>query len=310
MKPTRNPIVLAVHGGAGTIARNQLSSTLEKEYRYGLSQAVEKGYAILRSGGTALDAVEKAVQVLEDFPLFNAGKGSVFTHAGTQEMDASIMCGRSLGAGAVGGVHTVQNPIRLARKVLEHSEHIFLYGPGAETFGRLHGVDFQPEAYFFTEKRYAQLVEARAADVVRLDHSSPVGTVGAVALDRLGDLAAATSTGGMTNKKFNRIGDSPIIGAGTYADNRTCAVSCTGHGEYFILTSAAFSVAAQMLWGNKSLIDAAHFTVYHTLKNLGGEGGLIALDTNGNLVLPYNSDGMYRAWCVEGKPICTAIYES
>jgi beta-aspartyl-peptidase (threonine type) len=314
-------IALAIHGGAGTILRSAMTPELEAEYRRGLQNALSKGWEILDRGGSALDSVEAATCSLEDFHLFNAGRGSVFTHEGKNEMDASIMDGSRMKAGAVAFVKNVRNPIKLARLVMERTEHILLAGAGANEFARQMDVDFEDDAYFFTDHRYQQLLTARDEGVVELDHTGseaeiidvigeggraetrpagnvprnsakPVGTVGAVACDSNGNLAAATSTGGMTNKKFGRIGDTPLIGAGTYADE-ICAVSCTGHGEFFMLGVTAFDVAARMKYKGLSLEAAANETIAR-LTSIGGEGGLIAVDSHGNITMPFNSDGMYR----------------
>jgi beta-aspartyl-peptidase (threonine type) len=320
-------IALAVHGGAGTILRSLMTDELEAEYRSGLEDGLRSGWDVLQRGGSALDAVEAAVVSLEDFPLFNAGRGSVFTHEGKNEMDAAIMDGRILDAGAVAFVKNVKNPIKLARLVMEKTEHILLAGTGANEFAREMNVELADDAYFFTEHRYEQLLKAREEGVVQLDHTAeepelleaaavssidpesqirkPIGTVGAVACDTNGNLAAATSTGGMTNKKFGRIGDTPIIGSGNYADS-VCAVSCTGHGEYFIRGVTAYDVAARMKYKGLSLEDAARETVEH-LTNIKGEGGLIAVDPLGNVTLPFNSEGMYRGW-VTSEGLETAIY--
>lgn len=298
-------LALAIHGGAGTILRSQMTSDLEAEYRSGLENALRAGWEILEKGGSSLDAVEAAVVSLEDFPLFNAGRGAVFTHDGRQEMDASIMDGRNLKAGAVAAVKNIKNPIKLARLVMERTEHILLAGEGASDLAASFGIETAPDEYFFTEHRWLQLQEAIAADRIQLDHAKPVGTVGAVACDTNGDLAAATSTGGMTNKKFGRVGDTPLIGSGTYADE-TCAVSCTGHGEYFILGVSAFDVAARMRYKGLSLENAAREAVERQTE-IGGEGGLIAVDANGTLTLPFNSEGMYRGFIKENE-LVTAIY--
>jgi L-asparaginase / beta-aspartyl-peptidase len=288
---------IAVHGGAGTIAKYSMTPEKEERYLNALKEAVEAGYASLAQGKPALEAVEAAVRSLEDCPLFNAGKGSVFTHDGKHEMDAAVMCGRTLEAGAVAGVNTIRNPVSLACLVLRHSDHVFLSGSGAEAFGLLHRLPTETEAYFFTAHRYEQWQKAREAGAVLLDHSEggTVGTVGAVALDLEGNLAAATSTGGMTNKKFNRIGDSPIIGAGTYANNRTCAVSCTGHGELFIRAVVAYDVSCLMEYKGLTLQEACEMVVNKKLVKIGGEGGLIAVDAGGAIAMPFNSEGMYRA---------------
>lgn len=288
---------IAIHGGAGTIDRSQMSSEKEKEYRKALQQALTEGSIILEKGGSSLDAVCAAVVMLEENPLFNAGKGSVFNHDGKHEMDASIMRGESLEAGAVAGICGPRNPVLLAREVMEKSGHVLLCGRGAEQFARERGLEFMPDDWFSTEFRKNQLEDALKEGEVRLDHGGgkKFGTVGAVALDALGNLAAATSTGGMTNKKFGRLGDSPIIGAGTYADNATCAVSCTGSGEFFIRSVTAFNVSALMEYGGKSLWEAAEYVVHSKLAAIGGDGGLIAVDSRGNIAMPFNTPGMYRA---------------
>lgn len=300
-------MALAIHGGAGTILRSTMTAELEAEYREGLAAALDGGWTVLDRGGSALDAVEKAVGSLEDFPLFNAGRGSVFNHDGKNEMDAAIMDGSRLKAGAVAFVRNVRNPIRLARLVMEKTEHVLLAGDGAIQFAEEMEVEFKGDAYFFTQHRWQQLEDAIAAGKVQLDHAAakPVGTVGAVACDSQGRLAAATSTGGMTNKKFGRVGDTPIIGSGNYADE-TCAVSCTGHGEYFMLGVTAYDVAARMKYKSLSLESAASETI-DRLTSIGGEGGLIAVNAQGDVVLPFNSDGMYRGWIRDGK-VVTEIY--
>lgn len=302
---------LAIHGGAGTILRSEMSPEKEAEYLAGLQYALDAGWQILNRGGSALDAVEAAVASLEDFPLFNAGRGSVFTHDGKNEMDASIMDGNNLKAGAVAAVKNVKNPVKLARLVMERTEHVLLAAEGANEFAREIGVEFAPDEYFFTEHRWQQLLKAKEENLIQLDHSDnrkSLGTVGAVGCDSLGNVAAATSTGGMTNKKFGRVGDSPIIGAGTYADNATCAVSCTGHGEFFMLQVTAKDVANRMKYKGLSLEAAAKETI-EELTKIGGEGGLIAVDSSGNITLPFNSDGMYRGYITEdGKPV-TEIYK-
>src|SRR5436189_3802527 len=256
-------IALAIHGGAGTILRSRMTPALEAEYRSGLETALNIGWNILDNGGGSLDAVEATVISLEDFPLFNAGRGSVFTHEGKNEMDAAIMDGSSLKAGAVAFVRNIRNPIKLSRQVMERTEHVLLAGEGAEQFATQIGIETAPDEYFFTEHRWLQLQDAIAAGRAQLDHAAarPVGTVGAVACDRDGNLAAATSTGGMTNKKFGRVGDTALIGAGTYADNATCAVSCTGHGEFFMLGLTAYDVTARMKYKTLALIYAARETI-------------------------------------------------
>lgn len=306
---------IAVHGGAGTILRSLMSAEKEQAYIKGLNDAIEKGYKILKKGGAAIDAVEAAVMSLEDFPLFNAGKGAVYTNSGTHEMDASIMDGSNLEAGAVSGVSNIQNPVHLARVIKEKSGHVFLCGIEAETFGKNEGLIFQPNSYFDTEERYKQWQEVKNSDTYQLDHTiqhgegKKFGTVGAVALDMQGNLAAATSTGGMTNKRFGRVGDSPIIGSGTYANNKTCAISCTGHGEYFIRAVVAYDISCLMEYKGMNLKDACNYVVKDKLVKFGGEGGLIAVDTLGNIELPFNSEGMYRAWKRNDQAIEVRIYE-
>ena len=303
---------LAIHGGAGTIARASLTLPEEKQYRTALEVALTIGYDLLRDGGAALDAVEAAVRSLEDCPLFNAGRGAVFTHDGHHEMDAAIMDGQHRLAGAVAGVRQVQNPIRAARLVMETTEHVLLGYPGADNLAREHGLPLQPVEYFFTQKRYDQLQDAIASGKMQLDHAADPnwkkGTVGAVARDQYGHLAAATSTGGMTNKRYSRIGDTPLIGAGTWADAR-CAISCTGNGEYFIRAVAAYDVACLMEYKDLSLEEACRVVVQDKLAPVGGEGGLIAVDAAGNVTLPFNSEGMYRASRTEGGETLVAIYK-
>ena len=303
---------LAIHGGAGTIARASLTLPEEKQYRTALEVALTIGYDFLRDGGAALDAVEAAVRSLEDCPLFNAGRGAVFTHDGHHEMDAAIMDGQHRLAGAVAGVRQVQNPIRAARLVMETTEHVLLGYPGADNLAREHGLPLQPVEYFFTQKRYDQLQDAIASGKMQLDHAADPnwkkGTVGAVARDQYGHLAAATSTGGMTNKRYSRIGDTPLIGAGTWADAR-CAISCTGNGEYFIRAVAAYDVACLMEYKDLSLEEACRVVVQDKLAPVGGEGGLIAVDAAGNVTLPFNSEGMYRASRTEGGETLVAIYK-
>jgi beta-aspartyl-peptidase (threonine type) len=303
-------LALAIHGGAGTISRALLSADREAAYREGLQRALRRGWQVLTGGGDALDAVEAAVCVLEDDPLFNAGRGSVFTHNEKHEMDAAIMSGVDLRAGAVAAVDGIKNPIKLARRVMEETEHVLMCGSGAEEFAREIGSEFAPPEYFFDELRYEQLLQARREHEVRLDHSpiKKFGTVGAVALDARGHLAAATSTGGITNKRYGRVGDSAILGAGTYADDKTCAISCTGYGEFFIRTVAAYDIACLMKYKGLTLKEACEQVVDVTLRELGGEGGLIAVDNSGNIALNFNSDGMYRAWITSQSEAQIAIY--
>jgi len=286
-------IALAIHGGAGTIDRSAMSTELEAAYRAALEQALKAGWNVLSNNGSSLEAVEIAVRHLEDNELFNAGRGSVFNHEGKNEMDAAIMNGSDLKAGAVAAVRGVKNPITLAKLVMQHTEHVLLAGDGAVEFAEEMGAELADNTYFYTERRWLELEEAIKADRVQLDHSAPAkGTVGAVACDKDGKLAAGTSTGGMTNKKFGRIGDTPLIGLGTYADD-VCAVSCTGHGEFFMRGVTAYDVAARMKYRGSDLETAAADSVA-ALTALGGEGGLIAVDSQGNIALPFNSSGMYR----------------
>lgn len=295
---------IAIHGGAGTILRSSMTPEKENLYTDALQTALQLGYAVLEKNGSALDAVETAVRSLENCPLFNAGKGAVFNNAGTHEMDASIMSGKDLSAGAVSLIKHIKNPVSLARAVMEKSEHVFLCGDGAEDFAKQMNLEFAGDEYFHDAYRFEQWKKAQETEGSFLDHNvhttdntkdKKFGTVGAVALDKDGNLAAATSTGGMTNKKFGRVGDSPIIGAGTYANNNTCAISCTGHGELFIRSVVAYDISALMEYKNLSLHEACEEVVMKKLVKIGGEGGLIAIDKHGNIELPFNSEGMYRA---------------
>ena len=305
-----NSWALALHGGAGTILRENLSPDEEARYRAGLEAALAAGRAVLEAGGAALDAVEQTVTALEENPLFNAGKGSVLTAEGAVEMDAAIMDGATLDAGAVIGVRRVRNPVRLARQVMEQSPHVILAWQGAEEFAERTGAEAKPQDWFITAHRRAQLADARAADVVSLDHSDgKYGTVGAVARDRHGSLAAATSTGGMTNKQPGRVGDAPLIGAGTYASNHTCAVSATGHGEMFIRLTVARDIAAMMEYQGLDLAGAVRRKVQKELPRIGGTGGVIAIGCEGMPVLSFNSAGMYRAAQCEGEEPMIAIFE-
>ena len=304
-------IALAVHGGAGTIARELMTPAREKAYRDALELALRRGHAVLAAGGAALDAVEAAVRALEDSPHFNAGRGSVFNADGQHEMDASLMSGADLRAGAVASVQNVKNPITLARRVMEKSSHVLISGLGAFEFAHKQKVELEDDQYFFDQFRYDQWKETVGTDVYRLDHSDKekrFGTVGAVARDAQGHLAAATSTGGMTNKKWQRIGDSPIIGAGTYANDATCAVSCTGHGESFIRAVAAHDVHALMAYKGLSLAEAVRVVVHEKLPPLDGDGGLIAVDRNGSIVLDFNCSGMYRGQVGADGVFQTAIF--
>ena len=296
MTPPARRFGLVIHGGAGTIDPANLSPEQEAEYRQALERALEAGYAVLDGGGSSLDAVEAAIVTMEDSPLFNAGKGAVFTHEGRNELDASIMDGRTRAAGAVAGVRTVKNPVRAARAVMDASPHVMLSGEGADGFAASQGLERVEPDYFRTEMRWQQLQRALGRGAVELDHggTDKFGTVGAVAVDKQGHLAAATSTGGMTNKRWGRIGDSPVIGAGTYADDTSCAVSATGHGEFFIREAVAHAVCARMEFGGASLAEAADAVVFERLEPIGGMGGIIAVDRNGAMAMPFNTPGMYR----------------
>lgn len=302
---------LAIHGGAGTILRSRMTPEREAAYHAALAHAVEAGEAVLRAGGAALDAVTEAVAALEDEPLFNAGRGAVFTSEGRQEMDAAIMDGRDRRAGAVAGIFGPRNPIRAARAVMERTEHVCLIGPNALAVARDAGLPFEPEDYFFTQGRWDALQETlslRARGETSDDPARRHGTVGAVACDAGGHIAAATSTGGMTGKAPGRVGDTPVIGAGTFADDATCAVSGTGHGEVFIRWTAGAEIAARMRHAGQSLEDAARHVVMEDLARHDGSGGVIAVDRQGNLSLPFNCEGMYRGWVRSGQAPATAIY--
>jgi L-asparaginase / beta-aspartyl-peptidase len=324
--PAGSSFGMVIHGGAGTITRATMTDEMEAQYHSTLEQALRTGHDILERGGSSLDAVEATVRVMEDAPIFNAGRGAVFTSEGRNELDAAIMDGRTLQAGAVAGVTRVRNPISLARAVMELSPHVMMIREGAEAFGREHGHEMVPETYFFTENRWNALrraleaegrpVPARPAGTPPPQGALPLheddsdrkfGTVGAVALDRHGNLAAATSTGGMTNKRFGRVGDVPIIGAGTYANPR-CAVSATGHGEFFIRNIVAYDICARMLYTGVSLERAAHQVVMERLVEQGGDGGIIAMDAGGNYTMTFNSEGMYRGYIDAQGRTSVAIY--
>jgi len=312
---TGPPVAIAIHAGAGTISKEDFTATLELEIRDTLKKAVLAGYEILSSGGSSLDAVTRAITILEDSPHFNAGRGAVFNAQGKHELDASIMDGSGLQAGAITGVHNIRNPILLARKVMTDSVHVMLMGEGAQVFARAKGIEFADDDYFFTERRWQQLQKAKKEAKQEalylpetMDHW--MSTVGAVALDIHGNLAAATSTGGMTNKRWGRVGDSPIIGAGTYADNRSCAVSATGHGEYFIRATVARDICARVQYQGLDLAAAADAVIHGQLQEMGGDGGIIAIDPKGELALTFNTAGMYRASVdVEGN-LDVEIYNS
>lgn len=321
--------VIAIHGGAGAMSRAAMSAEKEQEYLAALESILTAGQAVLAKGGSALDAVTEAVRLLEDCPLFNAGHGAVFTSAGTHELDAAIMDGATLRSGAIANVNHVRNPILAARKVMENSKHVFFVGEGAEAFATQEGVELVDPSYFSTEARREQLlrVQRETPDAAVLDHDGQAmvargqpapadpldadkkfGTVGAVAVDAQGNVAAATSTGGITNKQVGRVGDAPLIGAGTYASNKTCAVSTTGTGEMFIRMVAAYDVAAQMEYCGASLEAAADRVVMEKLPTIGGKGGLVAVDAQGNVALPFNTEGMYRGYARVGEKPVTAIY--
>ncbi|TDE01780.1 isoaspartyl peptidase/L-asparaginase family protein [Flavobacterium hiemivividum] len=312
---------IAIHGGAGTIVRKNMSPEMEAQYKATLEEAVKVGHEILRNGGSSLDAVEKTINIMENSPLFNAGKGAVFTNEGKNELDASIMDGKTLKAGAIAGVTTVKNPINLARAVMEKSEHVMLVREGAEFFAKENGLELVNPAYFYTENRYQSLLKAQEKDKIELDHSggtsfydpfikdNKFGTVGCVALDKNGNLAAGTSTGGMTNKKWGRVGDAPIIGAGTYANNNTCAVSATGWGEFFIRNVVAYDISALMEYKGLSLEKAAEEVIQRKLTKLGGDGGIVAMDKDGNISMEFNTAGMYRAFIDTKGKMEIGIYE-
>ena len=315
--------VIAIHGGAGAISKSVITPEEEKRYKDALTEITAAGADILNKGGTALDAVTLAVQMLEDNPLFNAGKGAVFTSQATHELDASIMDGSNLKCGSIAGVKHIKNPIKAARAVMEKSKHVFFIGEGAEAFAKLNQIDMVDADYFSTDFRREQLnrVLAQQSDSVLLDHDAQaltqrpldedkkMGTVGAVAIDIHGNLAAATSTGGMTNKTVGRVGDSPIIGAGCYANNKTCAISSTGHGEMFIRAVVAYDVSALMEYAGLSLQQACDKVVFEKLPALNGSGGIIAVDKEGNVYLPFNSEGMYRGYAYAGEKPIVSIYK-
>lgn len=334
----KGKFAIAIHGGAGTIKRENMSPEREAEYRTKLEEALKAGYQVLEDGGSSLDAVVAAIQIMEESPLFNAGKGAVFTNDGKNELDAAIMDGATRNAGTVAGISTVKSPIAAARTVMEKSPHVMMIGKGAEQFAEEQGLEMVDPSYFFTDNRYEQLQRIKETEKQQLDHDGDreegerrpgdrrpgdrrqgildikfpdrkFGTVGAVALDQDGNLAAATSTGGMTNKRYGRVGDVPIIGAGTYADNSTCAVSATGHGEYFIRSVVAYDIAALMKYKGLSLEEAGNEVVKNKLVEMGGGGGVISIDGEGNIALPFNTAGMYRASMdTEGK-MYIGIYE-
>lgn len=314
-------IVLVIHGGAGNIERGSLSKEKEKAYRDTLEEALRTGYDVLHNGGTSLEAVVASIKVMEDSPLFNAGKGAVFNHEGKIELDASIMEGKDKRAGAVAGVATIKSPIEGALAVMQHSPHVLLIGGGAEIFAKGQGIEMVPNSYFYTKDRYRTLQKIKDSEAQQLDHDADqgslkttknehkFGTVGAVALDAYGNLAAGTSTGGMTNKKYGRVGDSPIIGAGTYADNETCAVSATGHGEFFIRNVVAYDITALMKYSGMTVQEASEKVVLEKLPAVQADGGVIALDKNGNIAMPFNTKGMFRGYIKRGIDPRTLIYK-
>lgn len=313
---------IAIHGGAGTIRKENMAPQQERAYRAKLEEALRAGYKVLEKGGSSLDAVESAIQVMEESSLFNAGKGAVFTSDGKNELDAAIMDGKTRNAGAVAGISTVKSPISAARAVMEESEHVMMIGEGAEQFAKEQGLEIVDPSYFYTKKRYDQLQKIKDTEKQQLDHSGDqgyipaqfpdqkFGTVGAVALDKDGNLAAGTSTGGMTNKRYGRVGDVPIIGAGTYADNHTCAVSATGYGEYFIRAVVAYDISALMKYKDMSLREAANEVVKNKLVDFGGDGGVISIDRQGNIAMPFNTSGMYRASMDTNGKMYIGIYQN
>jgi beta-aspartyl-peptidase (threonine type) len=318
LNPASGTVVFVIHGGAGTIERSSMTPEREKRYRDKLEEALKTGYGILKGGGHSLDAVEAAINLMENSGIFNAGRGAVFTNAGTNELDAAIMDGATLKAGAVAGLRHIKNPISLARMVMERSPHVMMAGAGAEAFAQRLGVELVDQKYFYTEERWKALQKAKELESQPSNSKEPGkkggpsdgdkhGTVGAVALDNFGNLAAGTSTGGITNKKVGRIGDSPVIGAGTYANNRTCAVSATGDGEYFIRSVVAYDVSAMIEYKGMPLREAGQAAIDKVGK-LGGGGGLIAIDKDGNVAMPFNTPGMYRGYIDKDGKIIVEIY--
>jgi len=308
-----NKFSIAIHGGAGTLVKGLMTPQLEQQYKEALEVALEVGFAIIKNGGTSIDAVESSVRILEDSPLFNAGRGSVFTAEGTHEMDAAIMNGKDRKAGAVSLITGIKNPVSLARDVMDKSYHVFLAGEGAMRFAKDNGYILENPNYFYDEVRYRQWQGIKDTEGFQLDHSvkkeGKFGTVGAVACDRNGNIAAATSTGGMTNKKWGRVGDSPMIGAGNYANNKTCAVSCTGSGEFFIRGVVAYDVSCLMEFKGLSLEEAASEVIHKRILEIEGDGGLIAVDAEGNIAMPFNTEGMYRAFKTSEGNKEIAIYK-
>lgn len=312
---------IVIHGGAGTILKENMTPEREAAYKAKLEEAIMVGYEILKNGGSSMDAVTKTINIMEDSPLFNAGKGAVFTNAETNELDASVMDGKTLNAGAVAGVTNVKYPIDLARAVMDNSEHVMLSGKGAESFAEEQGLELVDPSYFFTEDRFNSLQRIKDREKTELDHDAKAayfdtelkdykfGTVGCAALDKNGNLAAGTSTGGMTNKRWGRIGDAPIIGAGTYANNETCAVSSTGWGEYFIRAMVAHDISALMEYKGLSLKEAARIVIQEKVPDLGGDGGIVAVDKDGNITMEFNTAGMYRASIKSNEALRIGIYK-
>ena len=320
IQPPKAEFSIIIHGGAGTILKKNMTPEKEDAYKSKLEEAIHVGYDILKNGGTSIDAVQKTINVMEDSPLFNSGKGAVFTNAGTNEHDASIMDGKTLNAGASAGTTTVRNPINLARVIMDDSPHVMLSGKGAEEFAQEQGLQIVEPDYFYTENRFKSLqrIRDREKDKVNSDDKttfynseikdSKFGTVGCAALDKNGNLAAGTSTGGMSNKRWGRIGDSPIIGAGTYANNKTCAVSCTGWGEYFIRAMAAYDISALMEYKGLTLKEAAYEVIQNKIPELGGDGGIVAVDKNGTMVAEFNTAGTFRATMNDKGELKIEIY--
>ncbi|TMM30457.1 isoaspartyl peptidase/L-asparaginase [Polaribacter aestuariivivens] len=317
-----NEFAIIIHGGAGTILKKNMSDEKEAEYKTKLEEAIKVGHTILKNGGTSQEAVMKTIQVMEESPLFNAGKGAVFTHEETNELDASFMDGKTLNAGAVAGVKDVKSPIELAIKIMTDSDHVMLSGTGASNFAKEKGLEIVDPSYFYTENRFQSLQRIKNRAKTQLDHddkkaafydadikNSKFGTVGCVALDKYGNIAAGTSTGGMTNKRWGRIGDAPIIGSGTYANNKTCGVSSTGWGEYFIRSQVAYDISAQMEYQEKTLKEATKDVIQNKLTQLGGTGGVVALDKNGNMSFEFNTAGMYRASMNDKGELIVKIYK-
>jgi len=317
-----NNFAIIIHGGAGTILKKNMSDEKEAAYKAKLEEAIKVGHAILKKGGTSQEAVMKTIQIMEESPLFNAGKGAVFTHEETNELDASFMDGKTLNAGAVAGVTNVKSPIELAIKIMTDSDHVMLSGKGASIFAKEKGLEIVDPSYFYTERRFKSLQRIKNRAKTELDHdnkkaafydadikNSKFGTVGCVALDKNGNIAAGTSTGGMTNKRWGRIGDAPIIGSGTYANNKTCGVSSTGWGEYFIRSQVAYDISAQMEYQQKTLKEATSDVIQNKLTKLGGTGGVVALDKNGNMSFEFNTAGMYRASMNDTGELIIKIYK-